>query len=86
MANATCSRRTPDMEDIFATEVQGYDAPGPGTCTESGSTGRRTPDLDDIFKSDVADRDNGIQWIPQVEGIVDCRGMDCCKYSTILKC
>ena len=36
MDRQTNSCQTPDMEDIFSTEVQSSDAPGLGTYTQSG--------------------------------------------------
>ena len=83
MDRQTNLRRTPDMEDIFSTEVQSRDAPGLGRYSESGAVGRRTPDLDEIFESNIMDSG---QQSPDNEGIADRRGMAVNQYSIILTC
>ena len=76
------SRRTPEMDDIFPTEVQTSNAQGVGKRTESGAAGRRTPDLDEIFESDKM----GGGWRAQgSEGNADRRGMHRCQYSVIFE-
>ena len=83
MDRQTNSHRTPDMEDIFSTEVQSSDAPGLGTYTESGAGGRRTPDIDEIFESDIMDSGRRS---PGNEGTADRRGMATNQYSMIMTC